>query len=71
MTLDRERKDHNGRKLDNPDLVDTDKESLFDIDEDMKNVDPIPVEELNEKVKDERNHRSSKSTSSSDKRYPD
>ena len=71
MTLDRERKDHNGRKLDNPDLVDTDKESLFDIDEDMKNVDPIPVEELNEKVKDERNNRATKSTSSSDKRYPD
>lgn len=71
MTLDRERKDHNGRKLDNPDLVDTDKESLFDIDEDMKNVDPIPVEELNEKVKDERNNRATKSTSSSEKRYPD
>lgn len=66
---DRERKE--GRRLDNPDLVDTEKESLFDIDEDMQNVDPIPVEELNEKVKDEKNHHATKSTSSSEKRYPD
>ncbi len=58
------------RLLDNPDLVDTDKESIFDRDESMQNVDPIPVEELNEKVKDEKNKEKTKSTSATDKRFP-
>jgi hypothetical protein len=58
------------RLLDNPDLVDTDKESIFDRDESMQNVDPIPVEELNEKVKDEKNNEKKKSTSATDKRFP-
>ncbi|MFJ7969847.1 hypothetical protein [Psychrobacillus sp. NPDC096389] len=67
---DREKQDIVGRILDNPDLVNTEKESIFDIDEDMKTVDPIPVEELNDKVKDEENKDSTKSTSASEKRYP-
>ena len=37
------------RNTNNPDVLDTDKESIFDKHEDMKTVDPIPVEELNEK----------------------
>lgn len=68
---DHGRKDENGRELDNPDVVKTDNESLFDMHEDMKTVDPIPVEELNESVKDEKNHRKTKDTSSSEERYPD
>jgi hypothetical protein len=68
---DRDRKDEKGRKLDNPDLVITDKESLFDMHEDMQTVDSIPVEELNEKVKDEKDKRHSKDTSTSEKRYPE
>ncbi|MBD7944149.1 hypothetical protein H9650_08460 [Psychrobacillus sp. Sa2BUA9] len=59
-----------GRILDNPDLLDTEKESIFDRDEEMKNVDPIPMEELNQKVKDEKNHSKTKNTSATDKRYP-
>ncbi|TQR05727.1 hypothetical protein [Psychrobacillus soli] len=70
-TEDCEKQDIAGRILDNPDLVNTEKESIFDTDEDMKNVDPIPVEELNEKVKDEKNKDSTKTTSASEKRYPD
>lgn len=57
------------RHLHNPDVVDTDKESLFDMHEDMKTVDPIPVEELNEEVKDEAHHHHTKNTSSSEKKY--
>jgi hypothetical protein len=68
---DRERQDIKGRILDNPDLVKTEKESIFDKDEEMQTVDPIPVEELNEKVKDEEHKRETKSTSSSEERYPD
>ena len=67
---DKEKQDISGRIMDNPDLLNTEKESIFDIDEDMKTVDPIPVEELNEKVKDEKNKRNTKSTSASKKRYP-
>ena len=36
-----------------PDMVDSDKISLFDLHEDMQTVDPIPVEELNKRVKAE------------------
>ena len=68
---ERDREDEKGRELDNPDLVKTDKESLFDMHEDMQNVDPIPVEELSENMKDERNHEKTKDHSSSDDRYPD
>jgi len=63
--------DIKGRKLDNPDLVDTEKESFFDMHEDMQTVDAVPVEELNENMKDEKNHRKTKDTSSSEERYPD
>lgn len=67
---DREKQDIKGRILDNPDLVNTEKESIFDMHEDMKTVDPIPVEELNEEVKDEKNKDSTKTTSAREKRYP-
>lgn len=67
---DIEKQDISRRLLDNPDLVDTEKESIYDMHEDMQTVDPIPVEELNEKVKDEKDKRSTKKTSSSEKRYP-
>ena len=64
-------KDNNpGGLIDNPDDLDTEKESIFDQHEDMQTVDPIPMEELNEKVRDEKNHSSTKNTSSTDKRYP-
>ncbi|MDE0562511.1 hypothetical protein [Exiguobacterium sp. B2(2022)] len=58
------------RPFDNPDAVDTDKESIFDEDG-MQTVDPIPVEELNERVKDEKNKRHSKDESASEKKYKD
>lgn len=56
-------------KMDNPDMLDTKKESLFDMHEDMKTVDPLPMEELNDQVKDEDNHEATKSTSGSERRY--
>ncbi|WP_214762732.1 hypothetical protein [Exiguobacterium sp. s146] len=60
--------DPSKRPFDNPDAVDTDKESIFD-QEGMETVDPIPVEELNEKVKDEKQKRHSKDDSVSEKKY--
>ena len=50
-------------------MLDTEKESLFDMHEDMKHVDPVPMEELNDKVKDEENPEHTKSTSASERRY--
>lgn len=67
---DKEHENQKGRKLDNPDLVETEKESLFDMHEDMQTVDAVPVEELNQKVKDEEDKSHSKDTSASEERYP-
>ena len=44
---------------------------IDDMHDDMKTVDAIPVEELNQKVKDEENHRHTKDSSSSEERYPE
>ncbi|KPN94603.1 hypothetical protein [Lysinibacillus sp. ZYM-1] len=57
------------RNTNNPDVLDTAKESIFDKHEDMKTVDPIPVEELNEKVKDEQQKTKTKNSSATAKRY--
>lgn len=39
---------------DKPDMVDSDTISIFDLHEDMQTVDSIPIEELNKKVKREK-----------------
>ncbi|MGN7477812.1 hypothetical protein ACTHOQ_08140 [Solibacillus silvestris] len=56
------------KKLDNPDLLNTEKESIFDKDKEMQFVDPVPVEELNDEVKDEKNKANTKSTSGSERK---
>lgn len=38
---------------DKPDMVDSETISIFDLHEDMKTVDAIPIEELNKRVKRE------------------
>lgn len=63
-------KNKNVRKnLEKPDMVNSDQESLFDMHEDMQTVDPLPVEELNEKVKDEKNKEHTKDSSASETKY--
>ncbi|KOY82500.1 hypothetical protein I6G82_14310 [Lysinibacillus macroides] len=64
-----DKKQSKTRYTNNPDVLDTGKESIFDKHEDMKTVDSIPVEELNEKVKDERNKSKTKNSSATAKRY--
>lgn len=39
---------------DKPDMVESDTISIFDLHEDMQTVDSIPIEELNKKVKREK-----------------
>mgnify|MGYP001450168941 FL=1 len=71
MNKEDKKKDTDFKRMDSPDQVNSDTESLFDKDEEMMFVDPIPVEELNEKVKDEKleNREDTKNTSSSSKKY--
>ncbi|WP_010306774.1 hypothetical protein [Kurthia senegalensis] len=72
MTKEFERDSHkekSRKNLEKPDMVDSDNPSLFDMHEDMQTVDAIPVEELNEKVKDEKNKEHTKESSASDKKY--
>ena len=71
MNKEDKKKDTDFKRMDSPDQVNADTESLFDKDEEMMFVDPIPVEELNEKVKDEKleNREDTKNTSSSSKKY--
>jgi hypothetical protein len=56
-------------KLDNPDMLFTENESLYDVDEQMKFYDAIPVEELNDKVRDEEFKDETKATSASERKY--
>lgn len=54
---------------DHPEQYPTDRPSLFDMWESERNVDPIPVEELNIQVKDERRKTHTKDESSSPDKY--
>jgi len=54
---------------DHPEQYPTEKESLFDKDESMQNVDPIPVEDLNLEKQEEKDKEGTKHRSSSDKKY--
>lgn len=54
---------------DHPEQYPTDKPSLFDVDEDQQNVDPIPVEDLTLEKEEEKDKETTKHRSSSDKRY--
>ncbi|MGM9948947.1 MAG: hypothetical protein ACI33P_02420 [Lysinibacillus sp.] len=48
--MDKERKKLFEELPDRPDMVDTDKISIYDLHEDMQTVDVIPMDELNQKV---------------------
>nr|WP_203232099.1 hypothetical protein [Paenibacillus pinistramenti] len=55
--------------MDQPEQYATETESLFDKFESEQNVDPIPVEDLNEEKKEEQDKESTKHHSSSAKKY--
>ena len=56
-------------KRDNPEQYPTENESLFDMYESERNVDSIPVEDLNMETREEKHHESTKHRSSSEKKY--
>ncbi len=57
-------------QMDHPEQYKTDKESLFDKFESEKHVDPIPMEDKNEEVQEEKDKDGIKHTSSSEKKFP-
>ena len=58
-----------GDLWDHPEQYPTENESLFDLDESEKNVDSIPVEDLNLEKQEEKDKEGTKHRSSSDKKY--
>lgn len=67
---ERDRKDAEGPYMDNPENLRTDKESIYDMHEDMKTVDSIPLEDLRMELQGEKLHLESKSNSSSAEKSP-
>lgn len=64
-----DRKDAEGPFMDNPENLPTKKESIYDMHEDMQNVDPIPLEDVRLEEHEENHHRDTKSSSSSEEKY--
>ncbi|MEK5067529.1 hypothetical protein [Sporosarcina sp. FSL K6-1508] len=67
---ERDRKDAEGPFMDNPENLRTDKESIYDMHEDMKNVDSIPLEDLKMEEREEKHHHDTKTNSSSVEKFP-
>lgn len=57
--------------MDHPEQYETEKESLFDRFESEQHVDPIPMEDLKEEKREEKDGHHTKNTSSSEKKYPE
>ena len=64
-----DRKDAEGSYMDNPENLKSDKESIYDMHEDMKTVDSIPLEDIKIEYREEKLHRDTKSNSSSEEKY--
>lgn len=65
-----DRKKRKGAPMDNPEQSKTDKESLSDMHEEQMNVDSIPLEDLKQEQREEKNPRETKSNSSSEEKNP-
>ncbi|WJY26679.1 MULTISPECIES: hypothetical protein [Sporosarcina] len=66
-----DRKDVIEPYMDNPEGIKTDKETLFDMHEDMQTVDAIPVEDTRMEWEEEKqeNHRKSKDESATEEKF--
>ncbi|MBY6036877.1 hypothetical protein KUV80_09440 [Fictibacillus nanhaiensis] len=56
-------------KMDNPEQYKTDKVSLFDKFESERNVDSIPMEDLKQEKREEKDKKGTKDSSSSEEKY--
>ena len=64
-----DRKDAEGSFMDNPENLPTNKQSIYDMHEDMQTVDSIPLEDVRLEEHEENNHRETKDRSSSEEKY--
>ncbi|MEM1503487.1 hypothetical protein RG959_08680 [Domibacillus sp. 8LH] len=58
-------------KMDNPEQIETENESLYDKFEEEQNVDAIPLEDLKMEQREEKDKHKTKDSSSSEEKYPD
>ncbi|MFC0236349.1 hypothetical protein [Fictibacillus phosphorivorans] len=56
-------------KMDNPEQYKTNQQSLFDKFESEQNVDPIPMEDLKQEKREEKDKKGTKDSSSSEEKY--
>jgi excinuclease UvrABC nuclease subunit len=68
---DRDRDDKDGASMDNPEQFKTDKKSIQEMFEEEQTVDAIPLEDLKQEQKEEKNPRGTKEDSSSEEKFPD
>lgn len=57
------------RNMDNPEQYPTENESIFDMFESEQTVDPIPMEDLKEELREEKAKHDTKDISSSEKKF--
>ncbi|PLR82108.1 hypothetical protein CVD25_09200 [Bacillus canaveralius] len=57
------------KNMDHPEQYPTENESLFDRFESEKNVDPIPMEDLKQEQREEKEHHKTKQNSSTEEKY--
>jgi hypothetical protein len=60
----------NKGKMDNPDQMNTENESIYDKFKEEQTVDSIPLEDLKIEQQDEKNKHHTKNSSSSEKKFP-
>ncbi|OLN23590.1 hypothetical protein BTO30_03965 [Domibacillus antri] len=58
-------------KMDNPDQMETENESIYDKFKEEQTVDSIPLEDLKIEQQDEKNKHHTKDSSSSEKKFPE
>ncbi|MGH2316791.1 hypothetical protein ACRC6Q_03435 [Planococcus sp. SE5232] len=60
-----------GGPMDNPEQYKTDKKTLTEMHEEEMNVDSIPMEDLKQEKREEKDKRGTKNSSSSEEKFPE
>lgn len=60
-----------GGPMDNPEQYKTDKKTLTEMHEEEMNVDTIPMEDLKQEKREEKDKRGTKNSSSSEEKFPE
>lgn len=68
---ERDRKPSDQAPMDNPEQYKTDKKTLTEMHKEEMNVDPIPMEDLKQEQREEKDKRGSKDSSSSQEKFPE